>query len=214
MKASRSSRSRRASRQTVSRDDVVHAAFEILDEQGLDALTMANVAERVGFTTMAVYRHVNGREDLIDAAVGKALAPLTHQPTGEAEWLDGVVGWMNALRSCLRAHPWAITLLGSRKGAGPALQQANEILCGYLQRSPLSRRDRGRAVAWTGRVTIGILIEELAIPVGDSLPAGLQLDVGSDPDQPLIIDDDVLFADAIEQTRRFLSRLAAGDDRE
>lgn len=210
MKASRSSSPRTTSpRQTVSRDEVVQAAFEILDEQGLDALTMANVAERVGFTTMAVYRHVNGRGELIDAAVGKALAPMTHPATEEVEWLEGVVAWMNALRSCLRAHPWAISLLGSRKGAGPALREASEILFGHLQRSPLSRRDRGRAAAWTGRVTIGILIEELALPVSESLPAELRADVSTDRDQPVAVEDDVLFADAVEQTRRFLSGLAS-----
>jgi AcrR family transcriptional regulator len=186
----------------------VHAAFDILDEQGLDALTMANVADRVGFTTMAVYRHVNGRDELVEAAVGEALAPMTKKPGSELQWLDGVVQWMNSLRSCLRAHPWAISLLGSRKGAGPSLQEAFDVLYGHLGRSPLNLRDRGRAAAWTGRVTIGILIEELAIPVEESLPAELRVRGKDATDPRSTIDDDLLFADTIDLTRRFLTRLA------
>src|SRR3954463_9633857 len=56
-------------RRAVTRDEVIAAALHILDTEGLDGLTMANVAKRVGFTTMAVYRHVKNREDLIAGAV-------------------------------------------------------------------------------------------------------------------------------------------------
>lgn len=198
-------------RRTASRADVVRAAFEILDESGVAALTMANVAERVGFTTMAVYRHVEGRDDLVEAAVALALTPVIEESDEDLPWLDGVVAWMHAMRACLRAHPWAATRMGSKEGAGQPLQEAVGVLLAHLRRSPLSRRDRARAAAWTGRVTIGILVEELAFPVAGSLPEELKptqsgRDRRSTPSTR--VDDDVLFADVVDQTRLFLTRLA------
>ena len=41
----------------------VAAAIEIADESGLDAVTMAAVAKRCGFTTMSLYRHVANKDD-------------------------------------------------------------------------------------------------------------------------------------------------------
>ena len=39
------------------------------DEKGIEALTMAAVAERLGVTPMALYRHVAYKTDLLDGLV-------------------------------------------------------------------------------------------------------------------------------------------------
>ena len=65
-------------RRTATRDDVLTAAREILDEGGIASLTMANVAGRVGFTTMAVYRHVRNREDLLEGVLDLVLREIGH----------------------------------------------------------------------------------------------------------------------------------------
>ena len=50
----------------LSRDTVVRAALELLDEVGLADLTLRGVAERLGVQAPALYWHVRNRQDLID----------------------------------------------------------------------------------------------------------------------------------------------------
>ncbi|MFD0891176.1 TetR/AcrR family transcriptional regulator, partial [Streptosporangium algeriense] len=53
-------------RQGLSLDRIVRAGIELVDAEGLAGLSMRKVAERLGFTTMSLYRHVSGRDQLID----------------------------------------------------------------------------------------------------------------------------------------------------
>ena len=64
-------RTQPAMRPVLSRDRIVTAAVEIVDAEGPDALTMRAVARRLGAGTMSLYRHVSGREELLDLALGR-----------------------------------------------------------------------------------------------------------------------------------------------
>src|SRR3954464_11173862 len=87
-------------------DLVVEAAVALADEQGLAAVTMARVAARCGFTTMSLYRHVAGKDELVrrmlDAALG--LAPAFAIP----DWRTGLERWARAMLAVLDRHPWGI----------------------------------------------------------------------------------------------------------
>ena len=128
-------------RRTASRDDVLIAAREILDEDGIGSLTMANLANRVGFTTMAVYRHVRNREDLLEGVLDLVLGEIGHADPG-ADWMDGVARWMRDVRAHLVAHPWAATMLGTSTTMTAAWTSTVGVLKDHLARSR-SRRGTG-----------------------------------------------------------------------
>jgi AcrR family transcriptional regulator len=87
-------------------DLVVAAATELADEAGLAAVTMAAVAKRCGFTTMSLYRHVSGKDDLVrrmlDAGLG--IAPPLRFPG----WRAGLEQWSRDMLAVLDRHPWGI----------------------------------------------------------------------------------------------------------
>ncbi|WP_345030094.1 TetR/AcrR family transcriptional regulator [Kutzneria kofuensis] len=90
----------------LSRDRIVRAAVELVDEQGMDALSMARLAERLGRATMSLYRHVASKDELqavmLDAALGEP--PRPNDPT--AGWRAGLETWARALLAVYRRHPW------------------------------------------------------------------------------------------------------------
>lgn len=57
-------------------EQVVRAAVELADRDGLAGVTLAKVAKELGYTTMSLYRHVGSKEELLvlmgDAATGPA----------------------------------------------------------------------------------------------------------------------------------------------
>src|SRR5262245_34029368 len=55
----------RRKRRTLDQAQVVRAALALLDEVGLDELTMRRLAERLGVKAAALYRHVRGKDELL-----------------------------------------------------------------------------------------------------------------------------------------------------
>jgi AcrR family transcriptional regulator len=57
-----------------TRDRIFKAARRLFDEKGIEAVSLRTVAKKVGITPMAIYRHYEDKEDLIDALVLDGLA--------------------------------------------------------------------------------------------------------------------------------------------
>ncbi|MFB9909316.1 TetR/AcrR family transcriptional regulator [Allokutzneria oryzae] len=100
-------------------DRIALAAIEIADTDGLGALSMRAVAERLGFTTMSLYRHVPGKAELLDVMVDtvNAESPMLEEVEG---------GWRAKMEVCAREewalfhrHPWVLQLAWHRPALGP-----------------------------------------------------------------------------------------------
>ncbi|MEE4417872.1 TetR/AcrR family transcriptional regulator [Streptomyces bugieae] len=103
---------------------IVAAAIEVADAEGLPALSMRRVAERLGFTTMSLYRHVPGKAELIelmrDAVVGELdLSAPDHSDSGDVDWRTGMEAWARAHWTLHLRHPWLVHTAGSRRLPGP-----------------------------------------------------------------------------------------------
>jgi AcrR family transcriptional regulator len=86
----------------------VAAAIEIADESGLDAVTMASVAKRCGFTTMSLYRHVASKDDLLRRMLDVVLG--SPPPFDTSDWRAGLAAWSQAMLDVLARHPWGIDI--------------------------------------------------------------------------------------------------------
>ena len=93
---------------TLSR--IVRSAIRLADAEGLEAISMARVAAEAGAAPMSLYRHVSGKEQLLelmgDAAWG---APPSPPAPGES-WREGLSRWAWAMRRAATRHPWAARL--------------------------------------------------------------------------------------------------------
>ena len=145
----------RGPKRGVTPEDVVQAAVEIADEDGLAAVTMNAVATRLGFTTMAVYRYFPNKETLLDAVIdaGMGRPPRPTEPRGD--WRSEVARWARAKRAMLCARPWLAELPFVAAPHGPNWLGWLEAVLDPLSRTGLSAADTGEMLSIVDGYTRG-----------------------------------------------------------
>ncbi|MEU0530031.1 TetR/AcrR family transcriptional regulator [Amycolatopsis tolypomycina] len=99
-------------------DSVVVAAVELADRDGLAGVTLQKVAQSLGFTKMALYRHVGSKEELFELMADHAAGPVPD--LGEPpEWREGVRQWATAVRARYAEHPWLVDVPMAGPPRGP-----------------------------------------------------------------------------------------------
>jgi AcrR family transcriptional regulator len=108
----------------LSRTLVVQAALDLIDEDGLQNLSMRAVGQRLGVGAMALYRYVSGREDLLEAVVASLVEGLRAQldPDLTGTWQGYLQTLAHAVRRVAVEHSAAFPLIATRHPAAPWLR--------------------------------------------------------------------------------------------
>jgi AcrR family transcriptional regulator len=128
----------------LTRERIVDAAIEIADADGLSALSMARLAERLGCGTMSLYRHVANKDELVVLMLSKAAQPAP--VSRRRDWRKTLSAWADALWEIYHRHPWILQAAASGPPADPGqLAWLNNGLAA-LGSTGLSERDKLTAV--------------------------------------------------------------------
>lgn len=118
-------------REPLRRERILAAGVAIADAEGLDAVSMRHVGERLGVEAMSLYRHVRGKDDLLDGMVDEVIATFPPPALG-GDWRDRLGGQVRGAHRVLVAHPWAPALATSRPAVGPARLRFVDAVLGTL----------------------------------------------------------------------------------
>jgi AcrR family transcriptional regulator len=118
---------RKGPARSVTVPQIVDAALALADADGLAALTMRAVAERVGISAMSVYTYVRGKPELLDLMVDSLYARMPRGEWRTQAWRDRVSTIAEANRMLLTRHPWMTEVAAlSRPPLGPGLMAKYE----------------------------------------------------------------------------------------
>jgi len=179
----------RVPRNTLSRARVVDGALALIDADGLDALTMPRLAQYLGVGTMSVYRHVEDKDDLINAVAERVLGDVRVPGGRDDDWEGRVVGYLRALRAAALAHPALARILAERGLTVGAVFEQLEQAHSILRRAGFSDTDAVRTFYTLFVYVFGFVLWELprvhqqpATSYIDSWNAAIdQLDINSYP---------------------------------
>lgn len=110
----------------LDRDRILAAAIGFIDDHGLPGLTMRRLGEALGVEAMALYRYVQGKEELLDGVVEALVNDM--RVDGEVidrprdGWQDFVQRLAHGVRRVALAHPKAFPLVASRPPEAPWLR--------------------------------------------------------------------------------------------
>lgn len=106
----------------LTREQVLTAAMAIIDDGGVDGLTMRRLGKALDRNPMAIYRHAMDKDALLDGVVELVVADFRVTPADD----DGPIDWENALRDTAHAfriaalaHPNVLPTVVTRSLSGP-----------------------------------------------------------------------------------------------
>jgi AcrR family transcriptional regulator len=89
----------------LSRDAIAVTALEIVDREGLDALTMRTVAHALGTGAASLYAHVASKEELLELVIERVIGevPIWGEPDPQ-RWQEQLKEYARAIRSVFTRH--------------------------------------------------------------------------------------------------------------
>lgn len=124
-------------RPALDRETIVATAIDLLDEHGLDALSMRQLGNRLGTAATTVYWHVANKDELLDLAFDQVMSEL-EIPHGTGPWRDRMTALLIDMRAVMLRHPWYVRLYGTRPAYGPQALRVNAAMLTLLHSAGFS----------------------------------------------------------------------------
>jgi len=103
-------------REKLTRGRVIETALALMDDEGLEAVTMRRVGRELGVEAMSLYNHVEDKEDLLDGICECVMSGFRFPEPAE-DWAENVRRGARAWRDLLKQHPNVTQLFAERHGA-------------------------------------------------------------------------------------------------
>jgi len=165
-------------RERLTRERVVEAALRIMDEEGLDAVSMRRVAREVGVEAMSLYHHVRDKEDLLDGICAAVMRDFRF-PDEDRPWIEVARDGAREWRRVLRDHPNVIALWADRQRPMTELESLMpmEFALRVIQRAGIDEREGVLIFNVLGGFIMGVVMME----VGAMFSAGTTRAKAVDP---------------------------------
>lgn|GEM_PF-922610 len=98
----------RGPKRELTTEQIVEAAIQIADAEGLEAVSMGKVAAAVGVAPMSLYRYVTGKDGLLLLMYDTASEVTV--PGAGSTWRERLREWAMFVRAAYDAHPWLADL--------------------------------------------------------------------------------------------------------
>jgi len=122
----------------VTRERVLHAALQLADEGGVEAVSMRKIADVLGVKAMSLYNHVANKDEVLDGMVDATYAEIA-APTPGADWQAQVREIAVSAHEVFLLHHWAAGLQAGVK-PGPGRLRYGDRLLGCFRDAGFSKQ--------------------------------------------------------------------------
>ena len=151
-------------RTPLTKERVLRAAVDLVDRDGLNALTMRRLGAELGVEAMSLYKHVANKEAILDGIVELVVGEIEIPPEG-ADWREAMRRRAISARDVFRRHSWAIGLLEARNTMGPAALRYLNAVLGNLRAAGFSIENAARAFWLLDSFVYGHVVQETSFPI-------------------------------------------------
>lgn len=138
-------------RDTLTREQIVKAAIDLLDTEGLEGLNMRSLGNRLGSAATAVYWHVGSKGHLIALAGDQVWNEITLPDLAAIDWRTAATHMATDLHATLTRHPWLVQAFGSFPVFGPGKARHDDHTLAIYEAAGFTgaRADQAAATVFT-----------------------------------------------------------------
>ncbi|MFE7660416.1 MULTISPECIES: TetR/AcrR family transcriptional regulator [Streptomyces] len=151
----------------IDQSRTAETALRLLDESGLESLTMRRLADAMGVQAGALYRYFATKQDLLTAMAERMLADIpasaANGPGAAGDWSERLTGLARAMRTALLARRDGARVFAGTHSDGAHTLGFADALTGVLREAGFSDEDAARALMAVISFTVGLTLEEQAV---------------------------------------------------
>ena len=138
-----------------SREQITATAVALADQDGLEALSMRQVARALGTGPASLYRYMDSRDDLIDLMADTVAAEIDLNVPPSHDPLADLVALASQAKAVYLRHPWLLDVMAQRTPIGPRAIDYTEHVLSILEPVPAPARVKLETVGiLSGLVTL------------------------------------------------------------
>lgn len=148
-------------REPLTRQRVLDTAIELVDQDGLGALSMRKLGTQLGVEAMSLYKHVANKDAVLDGLVEHLWTDVHGAIAEHDEWPEQLRSYAHAIRDAMHKHPQSAQLLLSRCMLPTQLLEVYATLIESLQDAGFDEKTAARTVRALGGFALGYVSTEL-----------------------------------------------------
>lgn len=142
-------------RDTLTKDQIIGTAIELLDEEGLEGLNMRSLGKRLGSAATAVYWHVENKDNLVLLAGDRVWNEIELPDLAALDWQTAATSMAAGLHAMLGRHPWLVPAFGSHLFYGPGKVRYDDHSLAIYEAGGFVGADADRAAATVFTFVLG-----------------------------------------------------------
>jgi AcrR family transcriptional regulator len=155
---------RRREQPALSRAQIVAEALDLLDAEGIEALSMRKLGARLDAGATSLYRHVATKDELIELVVDEVYGQIEVPDAKSADWRSAITVCAESARAVLVGHAWMASVLGQVGLAylGPNVMRLNERMLALFEAAGFTLAEADQALGTVMAYVIGTGTTEAA----------------------------------------------------
>jgi AcrR family transcriptional regulator len=141
----------------LSREEIARASLDLLEREGVEALSMRRLASELGVGTMTLYGHFRSKSELLDAVVDLAVADQ-ELPAMEGPWREQLRRLANAARRNLGRHPALVHIRAVQPVLRPEALRMAEMGMRILEDAGFETEEAAKAFRLLFTYTVGFVL--------------------------------------------------------
>ena len=155
----------------LSKAAIVQAALDVLDELGMEGVTVRAVARRLGVQAPALYWHVKSKQELLDemgTEIWRRVSQEVLALAPDLTWRERLSAYATIVRRALLSHRDGAKAFSGTYLTDVAVLQRQESMFAQMSDAGFTLEDTVRAYSLLYGFTVGFCIEEQAVATGAS----------------------------------------------
>jgi AcrR family transcriptional regulator len=151
-------------RDTLTREQIVRTAIELLDAEGLEGFSMRALGARLGSVATAVYWHIQSKDQLVRLAGDEVWNEIELPDLSAVDWRTAATTMANNLYATFTRHPWLVQAFssGSPLLYGPGKARYDDHSFAIYEMAGFIGAEADQATATVFMFVLGSALGELA----------------------------------------------------